>query len=36
MTFDPALRGKTVYIAARWRNNRGTGSWGPVFSGLVG
>jgi hypothetical protein len=35
MTFDPALRGKTVYIAARWRNNRGTGSWGPVFSGIV-
>jgi hypothetical protein len=35
MTFDPAHRGKTVYIAVRWRNNKGTGPWGPIFSGIV-
>jgi hypothetical protein len=35
MNFDPAHRGKTVYIAVRWRNNKGSGHWGPIFSAVV-
>jgi hypothetical protein len=36
LTFDPSLRGQTVYFAARWQNRRGeVGPWSEIVSVVI-